>query len=624
MRSSLSTARGAASMLLLLVTPALPLPAQEVAAHADLILVNGRITTMDPRRPQADAVAIAAGRFVAVGAAKQVLRHRTTSTRVIDLRGRRVIPGLNDSHLHVLRGGLNYALEVRWDGVRSLAQALAMLRAQAARTPPGQWVRVVGGWSELQFRERRLPTLDELNAVAPEVPVFVLHLYDKALLNRAALRAAGIGRDTPNPPEGEIQRDAGGEPTGLMLARPGALILSSTLDKAPALDRTAQLLSTRHWLRELNRFGLTSAMDAGGGGQDFPDDYVVAEELARNGQLTLRIAYDLHTQRPGRELADYQRWATMTAPGRDGDRFRVDGYVMDGAGENLLRLAADYENFLEPRPELAPAMEDSLHRIVSFLVRQRWPLRIHGTYDESIARFLDVFERVDREERASARPGLRGLRWTIDHAETVSDSSLRRIARLGGRVAVQSRMAMQAEYFRDRYGRAAAARTPPVRRMLDLGVPVGLGSDGTRVNGYNPWVTLGWLVTGTSLGGYAHLPRAQRLTRMEALALHTEGSARLAGDAAHRGRIVVGFDADLAALSADYFTVPADRIARIESVLTIVGGDVVYGTADFAGLAPELPALEPAWSPVNHFGGYGAPRFLGAPAGVATARTRAR
>lgn len=611
MRLSTLLTRGLSSALASLAMCALPLHAQPAAPVADLILVNGRIATLDSLRPEAAAVAIAGGKIVGVGSSAEMLQHRGTATRVIDVHGRRVIPGLNDSHLHVLRGGLNYALELRWDGVPTLAQALDMLREQAARTPPGQWVRVVGGWSELQFRERRLPTLEELNAAAPDVPVFVLHLYDKALLNRAALRAAGIDRSTPNPPEGEIRRDGAGEPTGLLLARPGALILSSTLEKAPKLGRAEQLLSTRHYLRELNRFGLTSAIDAGGGGHHFPDDYAVAEELARRGQLTLRIAYDLHTQRPGRELADYQRWATLTEPGRNADRLRRDGYVMDGAGENIVRLAADFENFLEPRPELSPAMEDSLHRVLSYLVRQRWPVRIHGTYDESIRRFVDVFERVDREERADGRPGLAGLRWTIDHAETVSDATLRRIARLGGRVAVQSRMVMQAEYFRDRYGVAAAARTPPIRRMLTLGVPVGLGSDGTRVNGYNPWITLAWITTGRSIGGYEHLPPQERLTRLEALRLHTVGSAQIAGEEAHRGRIAVGQDADLAALSEDYLTVAPERIARIESVLTVVGGAIVYGAEAFGSLAPELPPLAPGWSPVIHFGGYGAPRRKG-------------
>lgn len=142
---------------------------------ADLILHNGRIHTVDRDRPTASAVAVLDGRFVAVGDDATVMAQRGPATRVIDLRGRTVIPGLNDSHLHLIRGGLNYNLELRWEGVPSLADALRMLREQAARTPSPQWVRVVGGWTEFQFAERRMPTLDELNQAAPDTPVFVLH-----------------------------------------------------------------------------------------------------------------------------------------------------------------------------------------------------------------------------------------------------------------------------------------------------------------------------------------------------------------------------------------------------------------------------------------------------------------
>ena len=186
---------------------------------ADLILFRGRLATLDARRPSATAAAITDGRFVAVGTDEEVMAYRGEQTQVIDVGGRTVIPGLNDSHMHPIRGGLNYTLELRWDGVPSLAEALRMLQEQARRTPPPQWVRVVGGWTEFQFTERRMPTLDEINAVSPDTPVFVLHLYDRALLNQAALRAVGYTKDTPDPPGGEIQRDRHGNPTGLLIAK---------------------------------------------------------------------------------------------------------------------------------------------------------------------------------------------------------------------------------------------------------------------------------------------------------------------------------------------------------------------------------------------------------------------
>src|SRR5438445_13688468 len=243
---------------------------------ADLILHNGKITTLDPKYREATNLAIKDGRIVGVDDAESY--ERGPKTRVIDLKGRRVIPGLNDSHTHVIRGGLSYNMELRWDGVPSLADGLRMLKEQVQRTPPGQWVRVIGGWSEFQFAERRMPTLEEINAAAPDTPVFILHLYCRALLNKAALRACGYTRDTQNPPGGEIQRDHAGNPTGLLIARPNATILYATLAKGPKLPTEHQMNSTRHFMRELTRLGLTSIIDAGGGFQNYPEDYAVIEE----------------------------------------------------------------------------------------------------------------------------------------------------------------------------------------------------------------------------------------------------------------------------------------------------------------------------------------------------------
>src|SRR5579883_1980149 len=286
----------------------------------DLILHNGAITTLDPAKPSASAIAIKDGIIAAVGNDRAVMALRTSDTKIIDLHGRTVIPGLNDSHTHLIRGGLSYNMELRWDGVPSLADALRMLREQARRTPAPQWARVVGGWSEFQFAERRMPTLAEINAAAPDTPVFVLHLYDHAMLNAAALRAVGYTKDTPAPPGGEIEHDAQGNPTGLLIAAPNATILYATLAKGPNLPLEYQINSTRHFMRELNRFGITSVIDAGGGFQNYPDDYAVIERLHRDGELTVRIAYNLFTQKPKGELADFQRWTATVTPGQ-GDAF---------------------------------------------------------------------------------------------------------------------------------------------------------------------------------------------------------------------------------------------------------------------------------------------------------------
>jgi len=576
---------------------------------ADLILYNGRITTFDPEYPEASNLAIRDGRILAVDDAESY--ESGPDTKTIDLRGRRVIPGLNDSHLHVIRGGLNYNMELRWDGVPSIADALRMLKEQAQRTPPGQWVRVVGGWSEFQFAERRMPTLEEINAAAPETPVFILHLYCRALLNQAALRAVGYTRETPNPPGGEIQRDPGGNPTGLLLARPNANILYSTLAKGPKLPPEYQLISTRHFMRELNRLGLTSIIDAGGGFQNYPEDYAVIEELHRRGEMTLRIAYNLFTQKPKAEREDFIRWIKMTGPGVGDDYYRCNG-----AGEMLVFSAADFEDFLEPRPDLNASLEGDLREVVTLLASNKWPFRLHATYDESITRFLNVIEEVHKEVPLS------GLHWFFDHCETISDRNLERVRALGGGIAVQHRMAFQGEYFMARYGREAAERTPPVRRMLELGIPVGAGTDATRVASYNPWVSLYWLTTGKTVGGSPMYPKQHCLTREEALRLYTQGSSWFSNENGRKGGLAPGQLADLAVLTEDFFAVPDEEIKGIESVLTIVGGRVVHAIDEFSSHAPPLPPVLPEWSPLRVFGGYGAPLDTrkAARAGVPVAR----
>jgi predicted amidohydrolase YtcJ len=559
---------------------------------ADVILHNARIATN--RTPSfVEAVAIEAGKFVAAGANDEVLRQRGPATLVIDVRGRTIIPGLNDSHLHLIRGGLNYNMELRWDGVPSLADALRMLRQQAARTPPPQWVRVIGGWTEFQFAERRMPTLEDINAVSRDTPVFVLHLYDRALLNAAALRAVGYTKDTPNPPGGEIQRDKSGNPTGLLIARPNAGLLYATLAKGPKLSPEDQTNSTRHFMRELNRLCVTSAIDAGGGFQNYPEDYQVIEELHRRGQMTVRVAYNLFTQHPKGEYDDFAKWITMTRPGTG-----TDFYRMNGAGEMLTFSAADFEDFLEPRPDPPPSLEGELTRVVRLLAEKRWPFRLHATYDESISRFLNVFEAVNRDVPFA------GLRWFFDHAETISERNLERVKALGGGIAVQHRMAYQGEYFIDRYGKKVAEQSPPVRRMLQMGVPVGAGTDATRVASYNPFVSLYWLVSGKTVGGTVLYPEANRLDRAEALRRYTVGSAWFSGEEDKKGTVEVGKLADLAVLSADYFSVPEEEIKGIESVLTLVGGKVVYGAAEFERLAPPPLPVSPDWSPVAAYAGY--------------------
>ncbi|WP_040856781.1 amidohydrolase [Phyllobacterium sp. YR531] len=564
--------------------------------HADTIIHNARITTLDRKKPAAAAVAIKDGKFLAVGSNEEVLALADDNTKVIDLKGRSLIPGLIDNHTHVVRGGLNFNMELRWDGVRSLSDAMSMLKRQVDVTPAPQWVRVIGGFTEHQFAEKRLPTIEEINAIAPDTPVFLLHLYDRALLNAAALRAVGYTRDTPEPFGGEITRNSHGNPTGLLLAKPNAAILYSTLAKGPKLPFDYQVNSTRHFMRELNRLGVTGVIDAGGGFQNYPEDYAVIQKLSDENQLTVRLAYNLFTQKPKQEKEDFLNWTSSVKYKQGDDYFRHNG-----AGEMLVFSAADFEDFRQPRPDMPAEMEGELEEVIRILAQNRWPWRLHATYDETISRSLDVFEKVNEEIP------LQGLNWFFDHAETISDKSIDRIAALGGGIAVQHRMAYQGEYFVERYGQRAAEATPPIARMLEKGLKVSAGTDATRVASYNPWVSLSWMITGKTVGGMQLYPRANCLDRETALRMWTENVTWFSNDEGRKGRIEKGQFADLIVPSKDFFSCSEDEISFLTSELTMVGGKIVYGAGDFAKLnGNEVPPAMPDWSPVRTFKGYAA------------------
>jgi predicted amidohydrolase YtcJ len=338
---------------------------------------------------------------------------------------------------------------------------------------------------------------------------------------------------------------------------------------------------------------VTSVIDAGGGFQNYPQDYEVVERLARANELTVRIAYNLFTQMPKEELADFQGWSRIVRPGQGNDLYRHNG-----AGEMLVYSAADFEDFREPRSELPSNMEAELERVVRHLAEVKWPFRLHATYDRTIDRALDVIERTNRDVP------LAGLHWFLDHAETISPRNIDRVKALGGGIAVQHRMAYQGEDFAIRYGAEMAADAPPLRRILEAGVPLGAGTDATRVASYNPWVSLYWLVTGRTIGGWTMYPAQNQLDRMTALRLWTEANTWFSSEEGKKGKIKVGQLADLAMLSADYMTVAEEEIKDLASVFTVLGGNVVHAAGPFRDLAPPLPAASPDWSPVNRFGGY--------------------
>ncbi|EED35986.1 amidohydrolase 3 [Luminiphilus syltensis NOR5-1B] len=573
--------------------------------HApETIFWNGKLLTQDPSRPSASAMAISDGLLTAVGGDRETLALRDEKTEIIDLKGHTVIPGLNDSHMHPTRAGRFYALELRWDGVRSLKKALAMVADQAKRTPKGEWVRVVGGWSPYQFEEQRLPTPAELTRAAPNTPTFVLFLYSRGFLNRAAVNALGLGPEAVAP-EGtryEFTADGG----AILHAEPNPDLLYGTIARLPQLNADQQRLSTTHFYRELNRFGLTSVIDAGGGGHRYPDNYGATLALAEDRQLPLRISKYLFPQNKGREYAEFQQWMQQVEPGDETLSNLMHGYHLSGAGEFLVWAAGDYENFLAPAPDITsrPEWRSQLLRVTRLLLQAQWPLRIHATYDASVNAILDVFEQAHALEVAEHRAGFSGIRFVVDHGETLQISTIKRLRMLGAGVAMQSRMAYAGEYFLERYGKAATRRAPPLREVLASGIPLGLGSDATRVASYNPWVTLAWATTGRSVGGTPLHGPEQRLSRSEALYCHTVGSAWISGEERLKGRLRAGQFADFAVLNAPYLSVADADLPLIESALTVVGGEAVYSDGSLTPPLKPFAPLDPDWLPVNTYGGY--------------------
>jgi predicted amidohydrolase YtcJ len=574
------------------------------AGTADLVLTDGDIVTQDPTLPRAQAVAIRGGLVQAVGDNEAMLALSDKATRVIALGGRTVIPGLIDSHMHPTRAGRFYATELRWDGVPSLSMGLRRIGEQAARTPRGQWVRVVGGWSPFQFGERRMPTPAELTRAAPDTPVYVLFLYSQGFLNRAAVQALGITPATATPPGTGYEFTADGG--AIIHAAPNPDLLYGTIGALPPMTAEQQAISTRHFYRELNRFGLTSVIDAGGGGHKFPTDYGGSDQLAARGELPLRISMYLFPQNKGRELEEFQTWTREWAVSVNHAQELMHGYKVQGGGEFLVWAAGDYENFLAEQPDITTrkGWHDQLLAVTRHLLKNRWPLRIHATYDESTNHILDVFEEAHALEVARGGLGFAGIRWAVDHGETLRKPTLQRIGALGGGVAMQARMAYAGEYFLQRYGEEATRDAPPLRDVIDAGLPLGLGSDATRVASYNPWNTLYWATTGNSVGGTELHGERQRLTREEALFHHTVGSAWFSQEEVLKGRIRPGQFADLAVLNAPCFEVNDDDLRHIESELTITGGKPVYGAGEFASLVPPLEPIQPSWSPVASYGGY--------------------
>lgn len=570
---------------------------------ADLIVHNAKIFTGNSAQPAASAVAVKSGRIVAVGTDAEVLGLKTPATRVVNSRGRRLIPGIIDAHTHVLNEmGFNYTL--RWDGVPTLRQALAMLAEQAKRTPEGQWVKVVGGWTPYQFEENRFPTIEELRKAVPNRSMIVQYAYNRAFMNQQAMDAFGVGTDKfPMLPGTELEKDAQGKYTGVVRGYTFTFIALETM--VPQLTFDEEVSSLTQTIHSLNRFGITSIVDAGTGFRGYPKALPIVNSLARDNRLNIRMPFvDIQFgQGADFNMVDAQITAiTKTAPIVPGHNLHpqlAHGHVYRGAGELLSAEVHDHENFDRPAVIIEPAkMRELVERDISKLVARRIPFREHITYDENITPFLDALEKLNE------KTPLDGLRWSLEHAETISPANIARVKALGGGIALDTKMAMHGDAFIKTHGREKALQTPRLRQLVDSGIPLAMTTDAFRAAAYNPWVGISWMVTGKSVAGTEVLAKDNRLSRAEALGLFTRKAAWFMNAETEVGIIAPGQLADFALLDKDYFSVPESQIKSIASVLTVMDGRVVFGAQDYQSLTPTLPEILPAWSPIKYFGGY--------------------
>jgi predicted amidohydrolase YtcJ len=535
---------------------------------AATLLANARVEGA-ASEPAGEAVGVRDGRIAAVGALEEVRASLGAGAREIDAGGRRIVPGLIDSHAHVLRAGLTWEREVRWSEVSSLEEGLGLIAERARTLSPGEWIPVIGGWHPAQLREGRAPTREELGRAAPSNPCYVQVLYDEAILNDAALAAAGLAGPGGDPEGGTVERDAGGAPTGVVRG-PGAFRRCLAAMGGPG--RAGQAASIRAMLRELAALGLVGALDPGGIGV-VPETYEPLYDVWRAGDLTMRLRLFLGAGARGGERRQIEEWMERAPLGSGDELLRVTGLgeivvfrCWDGDG--IAPFVVDRDGFRE------------FTEISRLAAAGGWPMHVHAILDASASAILDAWEEVDREHPIG------GLRFCLAHAEAVSDRTLERARALGLGLALQDRMLMRAAGSAPVWGADTVAQAPPLARMIELGFPLGAGTDATVVSSINPWSSVWWLVSGRTLGG-PRRAREHRLTRERALELYTRGSAWFSSEERERGRLEHGQLADLAVLSGDYFAVAEDEIPGLRSELTLVGGRVVHAGAPFAGVEVE-------------------------------------
>ncbi len=531
------------------------------AQTADIILIHGKILTMDEHFSVREALAVSEGRIAALGRSNDIMRLAGRKTRVVDLRGRTVIPGLIDSHIHAIRAALSYSVEVSWIGASSLEEALGRVRDAARAAKPGDWLIVAGGWTPEQFREKRRPTQAELAAAAGDHPAYVQLFYGWALMTPAAFKALNIAADSDLPPRGALERDAAGNPTGGISGDTATITALFARLPSPSFEQRVE--GTRKFFRELNRLALTGVIDPGGFGMA-PRDYQALLKLWRDRALTLRVAYTVFAQKRGSELEDYRALTQLLPMGFGDDMLRFNGI-----GENV--AWGMYNNDNPGESEKA-----QFYEIAKWAAARRMSLNIHWHNDRSVGQLLDIFERVNREVPIA------DLRWAVAHLNDASAPTLERMKALGVGWAMQDALYFEGERFQKEKGAEAARRAPPLKTALRIGVKTGAGTDAHRVASYNPFVALRWMLDGKTVGGTALRGPEETPTREEALQMYTSGSAWFAHDEDKRGSLEAGKLADLAVISKDYMKAPVEEIGAIESLLTMLGGRIVYAAGPYA------------------------------------------
>jgi predicted amidohydrolase YtcJ len=525
--------------------------------NADTVLINGKIVTVDERSSTGEALAIRNGRIAALGTTAEIRKLAGAKSRVVDLKGRTVIPGLIDSHMHAIRAALSFSTEVNWIGTSSLADAIGRIHEASQTMKPGAWLIVAGGWNVQQFKEKRRPTQAELLAAAPNNPVYVQLGYGWVMMTPAALKALHISSDADLPAGGKLDRDVNGNPTGGVTGGNNAIV--ALFDKLPKPNFEEQVEGTKKFFRELNRLGITGVVDPGGNNVS-PEDYQALFKVWREKQMTVRVAYSLCGDPPGNEFAELKDLTQMLPMGFGDDMLRFNGL-----GERITWAMNNNNNPTE-------ADQQKYFEIAKWAAERGMSITMHWTNEQSVDQLLTIFERVNREVPIT------GLRWSIAHLNNASPESLRRMKALGMGWTVQDALYFSGEQVQT----PALRREPPVMTAKEIGVPVGAGTDAHRVASYNPFTALQWFLDGRTVSGIALRGPEETPSRIDALRFYTLGSAWFSRDEAKRGSLAAGKLADLAVLTKDYMTVPVEEVGGIESLLTMVGGKVVYAAGPFA------------------------------------------